>query len=123
MVSFGGRYAVHIKNGLEFGNVISDHTVSIFDISNSDLRLQFMLFLKYKIKPPPVLSLVSDLSLRIWSKPAIANRLSDISLSKNVSHIPIISGPFSHASVICKIAFLAYTKNPRNFVQMFSVGQ
>ena len=38
-VAFGGRYAVQIRNGLEFGMEISDQIVSIFDISISSLRL------------------------------------------------------------------------------------
>ena len=39
-VAFGGRYAVQIRNGLEFGMEISDQIVSIFGISISGLRLQ-----------------------------------------------------------------------------------
>ena len=60
---------MHVRKGFEFVNVISDQIVSKFDISNSGLRLQLILFRKYRIKPPPAFYFVSDLSFRIWSKP------------------------------------------------------
>ena len=40
--AFGGRYIVHKRNGFEFGKVISDQRVSMLEISNSVLRLQFI---------------------------------------------------------------------------------
>ena len=43
-VALGGRYAVHIRKGYDFGRDISAHMGSIFNISNSDRCLQLMFF-------------------------------------------------------------------------------
>ena len=75
-------------NGLLLGSSISDHIVSNCDISRSGLRLHFNVFLKYNIIPPPLLSCVSSLSLRIKSNPVIATWLPKVVLFKNASQRP-----------------------------------
>ena len=97
-VALGGQYALHIRKGLEFGKVISAQIVSSFDNSNSGRCLQFMLFRKYKIQPPPDFSCVTDQSFLMWSKPLTINWLLEILLFKKVSQIPSTSGPFSQAN-------------------------
>ena len=74
-VALGGRYAVHIRKGLEFGKVISAQMVSSLDNSNSGRCLQCMFFRKYKITPPPDFSCVTARSFLMWSKPLIYNWL------------------------------------------------
>ena len=51
----GGRYTLHTRNGLAFGNVISAQIVSKLEISISGRRLTFNDSLKYMISPPPYL--------------------------------------------------------------------
>ena len=72
----------------------------MLDISNSFLRRQFSEFLKYKKTPPPVLSIVKHLSFHKNSYSVIDIKLSGILESRNVSHAPRISGPFSEANII-----------------------
>ena len=97
---FGGRYVVQRRNGFAFDNEISTQSVSIFEISISDLRLTFSEFLKYNINPLPVLSWTSALSFRKKSKPAKFTCESGTVGSKNVSHMPSMSGHLSVAITI-----------------------
>ena len=53
---------MQIRKGFAFGNVISAQSVSIFDLSISCLRLQFIDLRKYSDRPPPAFFCVSDLS-------------------------------------------------------------
>ena len=98
-VALGGRYAVHIRKGLEFGKVISAQMVSSFDNSNSGRCLQSMLFRKYKITPPLDFSCVPDRSFLMWSKPFIYNWLLEILLFKNVQ----VHQVHFHRPLICAI--------------------
>ena len=88
------------KKGLVLGNSISAQIVSKLDISNSEHRFPLIDLLKYNTSTPPVLFIVSDLSFRKNSKPSIVTWLSVIFGSKNVSHIPNISGQFLSAMIM-----------------------
>ena len=85
---------------VSFNNEISTQSVSIFEISISDLHLTFSEFLKYNISSPPVLSWTSALSFHKKSKPAKLTCESGTLGSKNVSHMPSMSGQLSVAITI-----------------------